>query len=125
MDNIIWFKNPKQGKILSLNFELPIIHLTKVSNMEMPVQCQKCKDIVELNSTRESNLTKKLLCSDCCSEENEVFELVSEADDIRYDLENYAEHMKGDRRGWKNNLKELKEKIKSFGYDYDFYSKVY
>lgn len=92
--------------------------------MEMPVQCPKCKEIIELDETRESNLTKELLCSECCAEENEVFELVSEADDIQYDLNSYAEHMKGDRRGWKKNLKEIKDKIKKLGYDFETHSKL-
>jgi len=87
--------------------------------MEMPVPCPKCNEWTELNETRESGLTKKLLCHSCASDENEVNEWVEEAKTIICDLENHAEYMKGDRRGWKKNLKELKEKILSAGYDYD------
>lgn len=90
--------------------------------MEMPVTCPKCNEWVELNETRESDLTKKLLCKSCCSEENQINEWVEEARDITYDLDNNAEHMKGDRRGWRKNLKEIKDKIKKAGYDYDLVS---
>lgn len=87
--------------------------------MEMPVNCVKCGEIVELDSTRQSPLNGQLICSECFDKENEVNELIEEAKDIRYDLENHAEHMKGDRRGWKKNLKELKAKIKDLGFDFD------
>ena len=87
--------------------------------MEMPVNCSKCGEWVELNSTRESPLNQQLMCSDCYHKDDEVNDLVEEAKDIIYDLENQAEYMKGDRRGWKKNLKELKEKISSLGYSFD------
>ncbi|WP_312306577.1 hypothetical protein [Chryseobacterium sp.] len=87
--------------------------------MEMPVPCPRCGEWVELHDTRKSPLTEALLCDECFSVEDEVYDLKEEADDIKYDLDNHAEHMKGDRRGWKKNLKELKEKIKSLGFDYD------
>lgn len=87
--------------------------------MEMPVICEKCDECIELNETRTSKLTKKLLCENCCDTENLVYDLFEEAKDIQYDLENNAEYMKGDRRGWKNNLKELKDKISKAGYSFD------
>lgn len=89
--------------------------------MEMPVNCSKCGEWIELNSTRESPLNNQLMCSNCFDNDKEVHELIEEAKDIHYDLENYAEHMKGDRRGWKKNLKELKAKISSLGYSFDDY----
>lgn len=87
--------------------------------MEMPVPCPRCGEWIELHDTRKSPLTEDLLCDECFTVEDEVYDLKEEADDIKYDLDNHAEHMKGDRRGWKNNLKELKEKIKALGFDYD------
>ncbi len=87
--------------------------------MEMPVPCPKCNEWVELNDTRTSNLTGDLLCDDCCSEENEVAELKDEIDTIQRDLDNDEDYMKGDRRGWKNNIKDLKKKIKDLGFNYD------
>lgn len=87
--------------------------------MEMPIDCSKCGEWVELDSTREGPLTKNLVCKNCFATEEEARSLIEEAKDISYDLENYAEHMKGDRRGWKKNLKELKEKISSLGYSLD------
>ncbi|HUI31998.1 MAG TPA: hypothetical protein VLY84_00145 [Dysgonamonadaceae bacterium] len=87
--------------------------------MEMPVPCSRCNDIVELHSTKESPLSNELLCQECYSTDNQVNDLFEEAKDIQYDLENHAEHMKGDRRGWKKNLKELKNKIKKLGFDFD------
>lgn len=89
--------------------------------MEMPVPCCRCEEIIELHSTRKSPLNNQLLCEDCFSTDDEVNDWVEEAKDIHYDLENHAEHMKGDRRGWKKNLKELKEKISKAGYSFDDY----
>lgn len=83
----------------------------------MPVPCNKCGNLVELHATRESLLTKKLMCDECCSVENQVNDLVEEAKDIQYDLDNHAEHMKGDRRGWKKNLKNLKQQIDDLGFN--------
>ena len=37
----------------------------------------------------------------------------------RYMLDNNEPEVKGDRRGWKRNIKEAKQKIKELGYDYD------
>ncbi len=85
--------------------------------MEMPVPCGRCSNIVELHSTRESSLTNRLMCDECCDLENRINDLVEEAKDIQTDLDNYAEHMKGDRRGWKRNLKEIKQKIEKLGFN--------
>ena len=85
----------------------------------MPVLCPKCGEWVEFDETRNSELTNKLLCKVCCTVENEVYYLLEEAKDIQFDLDAYAEHMKGDRRGWKRNLKELKEEISKLGYCFD------
>lgn len=85
--------------------------------MEMPVLCTRCDEIIELNSTKESPLTKELLCYECFSIDDKVNDLVEEAKNIQYDLDNYEEYMKGDRRGWKRNLKELKQKINDLGFD--------
>ena len=89
--------------------------------MEMPVNCCRCDEVVELHTTRQSPLNKQLLCNECYSKDNEVYHLIDEAKDIHYDLENHAEHMKGDRRGWKRNLKELKIKISKLGYSFEDY----
>lgn len=87
----------------------------------MPVPCTKCGEWVELDSTKGSPLSysRMLICSECYDKEDEVYQLLEEAKDINYDLENHAEHMKGDRRGWKQKLKELKEKISKLGYDFN------
>lgn len=87
--------------------------------MEMPTPCSKCKEVVELNDLRESNFTKEMLCDECYSTDSELYYLVDEAKDIQRDLEDYAEHMKGDRRGWKKKLKELKKQIDELGGDVD------
>jgi peptidoglycan hydrolase CwlO-like protein len=89
--------------------------------MEMPVICEKCNDLVELNETRESKLTNRLLCQECCSHENKVKELLEEIETIQYDLDNREDYMKGDRQGWKNKIKELKQEIKKLGYDYELH----
>lgn len=89
--------------------------------MEMPVMC-KCGEWIELDSTRESPLKKdQLLCRECFSSEDKVNDLIQEAKDIQYDLDNDAEYMKGDRRGWKKRIKEIKEQVKKLGYNYDDY----
>lgn len=85
--------------------------------MEMPVPCS-CGEWVELHSTRQSPMNQRLICLACYNKETEVRPLIEEAQDISYDLENYAEHMKGDRRGWKKKLKELKANISKLGYDF-------
>ena len=85
----------------------------------MPVPCPKCGEWFELNSSRESPLNKQLLCIECYEKDDEVNDLIEEAKDIHYDLENNEEYMKGDRPGWKKNLKELKVKISKLGYDLD------
>lgn len=87
--------------------------------MEMPVVCPMCNECIELHDTRQSDLTGDLLCEDCCQKDNEVAELKEEIETICLDLENHAEYMVGDRRGWKKKLNELKERMKSLGYDYD------
>lgn len=87
--------------------------------MEMPVPCIKCKEVVELDSTRTSPLTKDLVCQDCYYTHDQVNDLFEEAKQISYDLENHEEYMKGDRRGWKINFKELKDKIKELGFSYN------
>lgn len=88
--------------------------------MEMPVPCCKCGELVELNSTRQSELDKKqMLCPDCYHTDSEVKDLLDEINDIQYMLDNNEPEVKGDRRGWKRNIKEAKEKIKELGYDYE------
>ncbi|MCT4078393.1 hypothetical protein HZP59_14600 [Elizabethkingia anophelis] len=87
--------------------------------MEMPVICNKCKECVELYDTVVSDLTNNLLCNNCASEENEVYEYLEEIKDIEYLLDNNDPEVIGDRRGWKNNIKELKSKIEKLGYYYD------
>lgn len=86
----------------------------------MPVPCDKCGEWVELNDCRESDLTKKLLCSDCCDIEDEVNRLKENITDIQIDLDNKAEHTIGNRRSLKNEIKEMKKQINDLGYDYDF-----
>lgn len=88
--------------------------------MEMPVPCDKCKEWVELNSTRQSEFNKnEMLCRDCYHIDSEVKDLFDEIKDIQYMLDNNEPEVKGDRRGWKRNIKEAKQKIKELGYDYD------
>lgn len=88
--------------------------------MEMPVLCDNCKEWVELNSMRESELTKgKLLCIECYNIDSQVKHLKDEIDDIQYMLDNNDPEIKGDRRGWKRNIKELKAQIIELGFIYD------
>ena len=91
--------------------------------MEMPVPCDKCKERVELNSTRESELTRGLmLCSSCSGTESLVKQYVDEIKDIQYMLDNNDPEVKGDRRGWKQNIKDLKNKISDLDYDFEDYN---
>lgn len=85
----------------------------------MPVNCSKCGEWIELNSTRESPLNKQLMCSDCFFTEDKVNDLIEEAKEIHYGLENHEEYMKGDRHGWRRNLKEIKYEISTLGYSFD------
>lgn len=85
--------------------------------MEMPVPCDKCGEWVELTDCRTSELTKKLLCRDCCDVEDEVKAKIDEIKDIQYMLDNNDEEVRGDRRGWKRNIKDLKKEIIELGYD--------
>lgn len=87
--------------------------------LEMPVPCPVCEEWCELNSTKESPLTKELLCSNCYSNHYTVNELKEEIDTIQLDLDNNESYMKGDRKGWKANIKENKEKIKTYGFKYE------
>ena len=88
--------------------------------MEMPVPCDKCGDWVELNETRESPLENgKMLCKQCYSEASQIKDIVAEIKDIQYMLDNNDESVKGDRRGWKANMKVLKNQLLQQGYDFD------
>lgn len=88
--------------------------------MEMPVPCNKCGEWVELNDTRQSELNEKdMLCRECYSIDNTVNGYKEEIDDIQHMLDNNDPEVKGDRRGWKRNIKELKTKISELGYNYD------
>jgi len=89
--------------------------------MEMPVPCERCGEVVELHETRKGPLTKELVCDECFSKEDQINDLIEEAKTISDDLENHEEYMKGDRRGWKRNLKELKAKIEIEGFDLNEY----
>lgn len=88
----------------------------------MPVPCDKCKEWVELNSTRTSELDNtKMLCPECFSTDSSVHNKVGEIKDIQYMLDNNDPEVKGDRRGWKRNIKELKNEIKELGYNAEDY----
>lgn len=90
--------------------------------MEMPVPCSKCGEWVELNSTRESELNKgKMLCPECYSTEDSVKDKIEEINDIQLMLDNNDPEVKGDRRGWKRNINELKQEIIELGYDPEEY----
>jgi len=90
--------------------------------MEMPVPCSKCGEWVELNDTRESELNKgEMLCKSCYWIDSEAKSKVREIQDIQLMLDNNDPEVKGDRRGWKRNIKELKAEIKELGYDYNDY----
>lgn len=92
----------------------------KQKAMEMPVPCDKCHEWVELNSTRESELDKtKMLCPNCFATDSLVHDKVEEIKDIQYMLDNNDSEVKGDRRGWKRNIKELKQEITKLGYNYE------
>lgn len=87
--------------------------------MEMPVPCSDCQKWIDLDETRTSPYDKKLKCQECYQKDSNAYEIYREAYDIQCDLDCYAEHMKGDRRGWKKNLKVLKNKLNELGYDYE------
>ncbi|MBD8389645.1 hypothetical protein [Dysgonomonas sp. BGC7] len=88
--------------------------------MEMPVPCDKCGEWVELNSTRQSETDRnKLYCESCYEVDNEVDTLHQEILDLEYDLDNDAEHMKGQRREYKKEIKEKRARIAELGYDYE------
>lgn len=90
--------------------------------MEMPVPCDKCGKWVELNSTRESKLNKgQMLCHECYSIDDTVKDKIEEIKDIQIMLDNNDPEVKGDRRGWKRNIKELKKEIVDLGYDPEKY----
>lgn len=90
--------------------------------MEMPVPCDKCGEWVELNDTRESELKKgEMLCRECYHIDSEVKSKVEEIEDIQLMLDNHDEEVRGNRMGWKRNIKELKSEIKELGYDYAVY----
>lgn len=84
----------------------------------MPVPCI-CGSWVELHSLRNSPLTNELICSECYSTHDIVSDCKDEIDDIQYMLDNNDENVKGDRRGWKDNIKSLKQKISKLGFDFE------
>jgi len=88
-----------------------------MEEMEMPVLCEKCGEWVELNDCRQSELTKRLLCRDCCNVEDKVKAAADEIKDIQYMLDNNDEQVRGDRKGWKQNIKILKKEIIELGYN--------
>jgi|GEM_PF-2128510 hypothetical protein len=90
--------------------------------MEMPVPCSKCKKWVELNDTRKSRLNRgDMLCPNCYSNDYSAYEMIREINDIQSMLNNNDPEVKGDRRGWKKNIKELKEEVAELGFDSDDY----
>lgn len=90
--------------------------------MEMPVPCDKCRKWVELNSIRESELNKgQMLCPECYSIDDTVKDKIEEIKDIQFMLDNNDPEVKGGRRGWKRNIKELKKEIVDLGYDPEEY----
>lgn len=90
--------------------------------LECPVPCEKCNCWVELNETRESELDKNMmLCRSCYEADSQAADYIKEVKDIQYMLDNNDPEVKGNRRGWKKNQKELKQKIAELGYCYDDY----
>ncbi|OJU34446.1 MAG: hypothetical protein BGN96_13895 [Bacteroidales bacterium 45-6] len=90
--------------------------------MEMPVPCDKCNEWVELNDTRESPLKKgRMLCRNCFSDEYEVKNKIDEIESIQYMLDNNDPEVKGNRLGWKSNIKQLRSEMSSLGYDPEEY----
>lgn len=88
----------------------------------MPVTCTKCNEWVELNSTRESKLTRGvLLCPECSSTDSIVKYKIEEIKDIQNMLDNNDPEVHGDRRGWKRKIKDLKKEITDLGYDPEQY----
>lgn len=88
----------------------------------MPVPCSECGEWVELNSTYESNLKKGFtLCPECYSVDSSVKSKIEEIKYIEYMLDNNEPEVRGDRRGWRRNIKELKKEIADLGYDPEEY----
>ena len=87
--------------------------------MEMPVPCSKCGEWIELNDTRESDISKELVCSECYDIDREAYELKEEIVDLQLDLDNEPEYMKGQRREYKKEIKEKKARIVELGYSFE------
>lgn len=88
--------------------------------LEMPVPCAECDDWVELNETRESPIYRnKMVCKNCYAEHYIIKEIVDEIKDIQYMFDCNDETLKGDRRGWKKNMKDLKNELLEKGYRFD------
>lgn len=93
-----------------------------MKELEMPVPCNGCSRLVDLNDTRESTLDKgKMLCPECYHNDSEVKFKIEEIEDIQYMLDNNEKELRCDRKGWKRNIKELKKEIIELGYDPEEY----
>jgi hypothetical protein len=85
-----------------------------IFEMEMPVPCDGCGEWVELNECRHSPLTQKLVCRNCAQRDKKTYDIRSRIEELQLDLDDNAEYMKGNRRGYKKELKDLKMKLTGF-----------
>ena len=84
------------------------------NEMEMPCLCD-CGKWFDLNDGRESPYRRDVvICRDCYDKQSERRELENQIEDLQLDLDNEAEYTVGNRRMYKKELKELKEKLKEY-----------
>lgn len=62
-----------------------------------------------------------MLCPECYSTDDLVKDKIEEIKDIQLMLDNNDPEVKGDRLGWKRNIKDLKQEIIELGYDPEEY----
>ena len=81
--------------------------------MEMPCLCD-CGEWFDLNDGRTSPYRDVVVCRDCYDRQCERKELEDQIEELQLDLDNGAEYTISNRRMYKKELKELKEKLKEY-----------
>ena len=83
--------------------------------MEMPCPCDDCGKWFDLNDGRESPYRRGItICRECHDRQSERKELENQIEELQLDLDNEAEYTVGNRREYKKELKELKQKLKEY-----------
>lgn len=84
----------------------------------MPTPCCCCDKIVELNDMRSSKIwSRYLVCDSCARIHDRVHRLRNERRDLKDDLANQAEYMKGKRSEYRKKIYSLEKEIIDLGYD--------